>query len=179
MISGIIEPGGQVEMVRDPDGKMHARVPPSIFQQIAASETGRLILPVTGPEPESYIFSRFLAKIALEAMAQKLLKAPELLVNLIDDLQLDPIRDYARRGNTKTLWPYHKRRIYDENHKHTAEDGTTFQMLYEYNIFATKRNELYFALILLGVEYVINIGGPDIDGYEEWLQENQDRSPLY
>src|SRR4051794_22891977 len=48
IIGGIIDPGGSVEVVQDRDGKMHVRVPPSIFQQIATSETGRLILPVTG-----------------------------------------------------------------------------------------------------------------------------------
>jgi hypothetical protein len=180
MVRGFIGLDGPVEVGRDPDGKfLPIDVPSEIFQKITTSKTGFLILPTTGPEPDPYIFSRFLAKIALEAMAQKLLGQPVLLESLIDDPQLDPIRDYARKGDVKTKWPYYKREIYDSNYKHTAEDGTSFQMIYEYNVFTTRRNKFYFVLILLGIEYVINIGGPDIEGYEEWLQENENRSPLY
>jgi hypothetical protein len=32
---------------------------------------------------------------------------------------------------------------------------------------------------LFGVEFVINVGGADIDGYMAWLQANDFASPLY
>jgi hypothetical protein len=179
-VGGIIEPGGPIEVSRNPEGRfLPVNVPPQIFQKITTSKRGFLILPTAGSEPEPYIFSRFLSKMALEAMAQKLLKKPELLASLIDDPQLDPIRNHARRGDKRTQWPFYKRRIYEENHKQMAENETSFQVLYEYNLFLTRRHELYFAIALFGIEYVINIGGPDIEGYEEWLHENENRSPLY
>jgi hypothetical protein len=40
-------------------------------------------------------------------------------------------------------------------------------------------NECYFVLAIFGVEYVINIAGPSIDGYRQWLKENNEKSPLY
>jgi hypothetical protein len=38
---------------------------------------------------------------------------------------------------------------------------------------------MYFVIAILGVEYAINVGGPDIDGYGLWLRQNEGRSPLY
>jgi len=32
---------------------------------------------------------------------------------------------------------------------------------------------------IFGVKYTINLGGPELDGFLQWLKENNDRSPLY
>jgi hypothetical protein len=38
--------------------------------------------------------------------------------------------------------------------------------------------ECYFVLIIMGIEYVINIGGPELYGYETWLKNNKFQSPV-
>jgi len=38
---------------------------------------------------------------------------------------------------------------------------------------------MYLVICLFGSEFAINIGVPEIDGYERWLVENQNKSPLY
>jgi len=38
---------------------------------------------------------------------------------------------------------------------------------------------LYLALAFFGVEYAINLAGPEIEGYKSSLAEHGDRSPLY
>ena len=63
------------------------------------------------------------------------------------------------------------------------------QTVYEYDVFFTSPDnrtkdgsicsELYFVLCVFGCEFVINMGGPDTDGYEEWLRRNGNMSPLY
>jgi len=43
----------------------------------------------------------------------------------------------------------------------------------------TPWRELFLVLAIFGVEFAINYGGAEIDGYRRWLRENNDRSPLY
>ena len=39
--------------------------------------------------------------------------------------------------------------------------------------------ELFFVIVIWGMEYAINLGGPDIKGYINWLEKNNYVSPLY
>jgi hypothetical protein len=34
-----------------------------------------------------------------------------------------------------------------------------------------------FALAILGIEYAMNMGRPDVDGYDAWVGENHGRAP--
>jgi hypothetical protein len=43
----------------------------------------------------------------------------------------------------------------------------------------TTSQEHYAVIAFFGVEYTINLGGPELDGYVAWLQKNNNRSPLY
>lgn len=53
------------------------------------------------------------------------------------------------------------------------------QLVHEQNILVTETDEYYFVLSLFGIEFVINYGGPEIEGYEMWLKEHDGVSPLY
>ena len=39
--------------------------------------------------------------------------------------------------------------------------------------------EVYAVIAIFGVEYVINLGGPELDGYEKWRKWNGECSYLY
>jgi hypothetical protein len=41
-----------------------------------------------------------------------------------------------------------------------------------------RRQETLFAFVFYGVEFVVNVGGPSIAGYQEWLRIHNDISPL-
>jgi hypothetical protein len=71
------------------------------------------------------------------------------------------------------------RRIYDP--KGHAYDGETDlgQTVHEFDFLVTPENEWYFVLAIFGLELTINLGGPDIEGYERWLAQNNNASPLY
>jgi len=47
------------------------------------------------------------------------------------------------------------------------------------DILITRNHEYFLVMALFGVEFVINIGGAEIDGYNTWLNENKNESPLY
>ncbi len=153
-------------------------VPSDAFKHLASSSTGTLILPTTGAPPKDRVVSRFLAKMAVEAMALKLLEHPEGLSYLVEETQLDPIRNFARRGQPQE-WPHHARRIYDAERRLPDLDGQSYQTVHEFDFLVTEQQEWYFVFALFGLELTINVGGPDIDGYIKWLAEHADASPLY
>ncbi|TRO17238.1 HNH endonuclease [Ectopseudomonas mendocina] len=153
-------------------------VPLAALDHIANNLTGTLLLPTTGLPPSDRVVSRFLAKMALEAMALQLLEHPEGLAYLVEEPLLDPIRKFARRGQPSD-WPHHARRIYKADRELATLDGGSYQTVHEFDFLVTPQQEWYFIFALFGLELAINIGGPEIDGYVDWLSENNGASPLY
>lgn len=175
----ILRPNVIVELVREEDGSTVVRVPTEHWDSVTSMGAGELMFPTDRPRPDDHSMSRFLAKVALEAMALQLLAANHPLDPMIDESQLDPLRDWARRGSSGQHWLFHQRVIYDANHKHTDESGQSFQCLNEFDFFGTEQGELYFCLAVFGVEYTLNVAGSALDGYSEWLQQHDQASPLY
>lgn len=171
-------------------------IPPELFD-IILNEPNKteLIIPalVESHLPEQgFITSRFLAKIALEALAARLKGTEGGLDYLIDHQQLDLIRNHARLGTTLD-WPCHIRRIYatDAQWKFKDDNEEISQVIHECDFLfpnvnegELKRNdcindELYFIIALWGIEFAINMGGPEIEGYQEWLIKHNNISPLH
>jgi hypothetical protein len=111
-------------------------------------------------------------------MASRLVKYPEGREYLATEPQLDPVRDHARRGRIPD-WPFSVRRIYDADQPWFEEYGLVVQTVHEYDILQTNACEYYFVLAIFGLEFALNMGGPEIDGYLEWLDRNNGLSPLY
>lgn len=135
-------------------------------------ENGMMVIAAASSEPPAGIMDRFLAKAALETLALRMIGHPDHLHTVATDPQLDPIRNFARLATPKS-WPYHQRVIYP---RHSDQSD---QVLHEFDLLYTAELELYFVLAIFGVEYVINMGNPSIDGYQRWLEENDYISPLY
>ena len=140
--------------------------------------------------PNNSITSRFLAKMALEALADKLKDIENSLEDLINGSQFDMLRNHARLGRIKN-WPCSIRRIYDYNKIWEYSDGLHGQMIHEsdFLLIPVEENfeltaeyimtEIYFVIALWGIEFAINMAGPEIIGYENWLKAHGDKSPLY
>ncbi len=137
---------------RDPDGTTHVALDPTAWRQILQEGKGILILPASNDTlPAGNVTSRFVAKIALEAMAQRLVEAAGGIEYLVDEPQLDPIRTHARYGATGVGWPVHTRRIYPadwDGHEH----GTDKQIVHESDILATPWGEWFFVMAVFGLE---------------------------
>lgn len=165
--------------------------PDTIFRTFdnAVQERGgaMLLFPSNNPMPRENLMSRFLAKCAIEALAQRFTVVPEGQDYLTDEPQFDRLRNHARRGDPSE-WPFHQRVIYDANREVLDENGQSVQTIYEYDVFpltpdcdtnGAMRSEVYFILAIFGVEFAINIGGPSIDSYIAWLDAVGGTSPLY
>lgn len=177
--TAILQPNIVVQLSREEDGSTEIRVPPEHWDTVSSMRDCKLVFPVDGPLPNDRLMSRLLAKIALEAMALRLTEADQSIEPLIDEVQLDPLREWARRGSCGEHWVFHRRVIYDVDHEHVDESGQTFQCLNEFDFFGTKRGEVYFCLAVFGVEYTLNVAGSSLDGYTEWLLQHDNASPLY
>jgi hypothetical protein len=131
-------------------------------------------------DPPPKLMSRFLAKMALEKVFLRLSRGEtSLLQRLVFDPHYDRIRFWARRGDNFDEWPFHQRRVMpEETLMRHPETGRWVQIGLAHDLLLTARPETYFAISLYGVEFVINVGGPSIKGYEQWLRENNDISPL-
>jgi len=125
-----------------------------------------------------YVTARFIGKVALEVLAHKCREVPSWNDEVVDKPELEELRRYVRIGTPKTVWPVHIRRIYPEDCRFVDARYGRHQVLHEWTILATAAGEFYVVVAIFGVEYTINLGGPELDGFYDWLKENGDRSPL-
>ena len=118
--------------------------------------------------------------MSVEALINWIKEEPEWIEEIMNKPELEDIKRYARYGSGTKLWPYHQRRLYNEedlfvNPLVLAEP---YEILHEFKFFWTKGQEFYFVLAIMGIEYAINMGGPLIESYIEWLIENGGKSIL-
>ncbi|MBS1753568.1 MAG: hypothetical protein KF741_13185 [Ferruginibacter sp.] len=173
--------GGPVNVYREKN-----RIIVDMNEQIAglvkSGLVNKLLIP-TGelePAPNNTILSRFLAKVSVEALLHWIKDEPFWIEEIMTKPELDDIKMYARYGKTVKFWPYHQRRIYNEEDRFLNPElqKDPYEVLHEFRFFWTKENEFYFVLAIMGIEYAINMGGPSIDSYKTWLLENNARSIL-
>lgn len=142
-------------------------------------EQGTLIVPHV-PEPcNDTTTARFIAKIGLEVLAFRLKDVPGANEELVGKPELDEIRVYARRGLPQIAWPIGLRQIYPEHFLFADSIAPPYEVLHEFDLLCTPCSEYYAVIAIFGWEYVINLGGPQLEGYQEWLKRNNGRSPLY
>jgi hypothetical protein len=148
---------------------------PELARVIAEGFEQPLIFAIEDDPPPREM-SRFLCKMALEAVAELFYPETE---RLADEAFFDSIRNYARHGMNFKEWPYSQRRVFPQNtlmrHPNTNQ---WVQAGFGYCLFMNKRQETLFAFVFYGVEFVVNVGGPSIAGYQEWLGFHNGISPL-
>lgn len=150
------------------------------FELINNGKITSLIIPYNTEYPKKDInVSRLLAKMALEVLADRVIKTDKDLICFVNESQLDPIRNYVRYNSKNENWIYSSRKIYDENEKFYLENGKSVDMVFECDFLPTVKMELYFVFAYKGIEFVINMAGSSIEGYTEWLESNNNISPLY
>lgn len=178
-VEAVIFPDIRALVTRDArDESTSIEVSPESLELIRNRKAGTLVFPASWEMPNGAVVSRFIAKIALEAMAARLDGTPGGLRYLCEEPQLDELRNHARNGTTP-IWPVHMRYLYPVNGAVRGDNGDLEQILHEYDFLLTPWSEWFFVIAIFGIEFCINLGGPEIDGYLQWLSQNGDASPLY
>ena len=130
-------------------------------------------------DPPKREMSRFLCKMELETIAETFVQGEGGPEEVVDASFFDNIRTYARYGNNFSEWPYSQRRIYPETTLMRLPDTNEWVKVgFGCSFFMTKRQETLFVFCFYGIEFVINVGGPSIQGYEEWLEDHGHISPM-
>jgi uncharacterized protein YlaI len=163
-----------------------------IFEAIKVGKSREMITPYI-PEPEypNKIMSRFLAKCAYEHFLYNMGKeqydlcVQELLCEESDILKA--LREYARYGKGE-YWQYNQRRIYSEGDVvFNQNEDLNYEILHEMKFFTREHKrfpngyveaEVYFVIVIAGIEYAICISDPNISEYQKWLEEHNGISPL-
>jgi hypothetical protein len=158
-------------IVIDPDQINH------FLESICKTSRGELWFPVA-KAPPSNLIERFMAKCGLEIAAQRFCPHSGWRAQTVMRAEFDPIRRFARFGEGAT-WPVHIRRIYAADTAFPSAEGELTQVIHEYDLLYSDRAELYAVLAIFGVELCINLVGPEIDGYLDWLRRHNGVSPLY
>lgn len=176
---GLIDSRFPAIVVRYPKGPFVGSVFTDLegAHHILSHSQGTIEFPGGGSPPRDLVVSRFLAKAALETVAQRCMVAPGGQDYVVDEAQFDPIRRHAREGWPQS-WPYHVRRIYRADRCITDSQGKPVQTVHERTILQTPFADFYFVLAIFGLELVINLGGAEITGYQQWLNATGGASPL-
>lgn len=146
---------------------------------IAENFSQPLIYTIEDDELPKREMSRFLCKMAFEAIAEVFFRAPQGTSPLSSEPYFNNIRKYVRYGDNFKEWPFSQRRIFP--HDTLIRHPLTKEWVYAgfgCGLFMNKRHETLFGFIFYGVEFVINIGGPSIIGYHEWLDDHAGISPM-
>lgn len=178
-VNGIIPPNHPVILKKHVKGDLLGTIELSVeaIEELKNQEKFQVLYKADAPMPNNSIVSKFVGKVALEAMAQRLIVHKGGLEYLINEIQLDPLRNHVRRGDPAD-WSVNVRRIYDTDKEWSVEDSS-FQVVYEYDILKNEENEMFFVMAIFGLEFAINYGEPNLDGYLAWLKTNDYISPLH
>ncbi|MBE3094343.1 MAG: hypothetical protein IMZ52_04875, partial [Actinobacteria bacterium] len=176
----ITNPSEEIKIKINKKGEIIARVKNTeIFNKIRKKKGGHIYFPFYNlPDKNNVIISRFIGKIGLEELAKTLIKSKKLLLELVKGEELNRLRNYVRYDETGHVWPYHLRRIYDEEKTSIINNAPNQQTLHEYRLLITDEKELFIVVAIMGVEYCLNMGRPDLSGYLKWLKEHNNDSPL-
>ena len=149
---------------------------PDLIPGLLAADPNALIFIMQEDHPKAEM-SRLLAKMALEALTYRHLQNKEFIERLVDEPHFDRIRNYARYGSGPE-WPFHQKRIFPiETLMRHPTTNAWVQFGFGHELFFSLNRELFFLFLLYGTEYVINLGGPSIIGYELWLKIHDGISP--
>ncbi len=120
--------------------------------------------------------SRLLAKMAVESFIFRCGSSDDVCEYVLNDEAFKQIRENTRIGSAK-IWPYSVRRIYSRNESYEGDPFSSVN--WEFDFLFLENGEVYFVIALHGIEYAINLADSQIEGYNEWLLKNNNKSPLY
>ncbi len=154
-------------------------------ESILKNTHGTLYVPAATLPQQNYETARFIAKVALEVLAYRGMDLPGWNKEVADKTELNELRTYVRRGQPGFIWPVHIRRIYPPEFLFADEIFPPHEVLHEWDILSIpdtttpKVAEYYAVIAIFGVEFAINLGGPELDGFHQWLKDNNNASFLY
>jgi hypothetical protein len=174
--------GGNVQITKDENGVYIENPEPNIARLLEKGIVNKLYIPYyPEPKPNNMPLSRLIGKMAIEGLAKNCMHIPGWEKEITYKAELDALRKYVRYGPGEVkFWQYHQRNLYPPDWIFTEMQGAkqSYQVLHEYTFHYSEAKELFFIIAIMGIEYAINMGGPEIDTYLEELKKVKNRSFL-
>jgi hypothetical protein len=95
-------------------GGRNEREQQALCDAILTGRTSSVYIPII-EAIDQRLMSRFLAKVALEVLAHRIIHIEAWNDEIVDKEALDPLRHFARVGDRPEKWPFSRRRIYGED----------------------------------------------------------------
>lgn len=157
-----------------------------LVSSIKTQPEGSFLTPASDIPVLNYEVSRFIGMIALEILAFRCVDIEGWNDEVVDNESFDELRAYVRRGRQGFVWPVHIRRIYPAANEFSDSGSPDFQVLHEFDLLCLKADDspnqftdIFAVIAIFGIEYTMNLGSPDLDGYLAWLDANNHVSYLY
>lgn len=123
--------------------------------------------------------ARFVAKAGLEHLVHRNLNFEYGLESIFGAPELELCRKFARYGEGPKTWQVRVERIYDSDHLF-EENLPDYQRVWEMNLLIPDdRESALFAMSIFGLEFAINLIGPDLSPYDRWRRLAKTPSLLY
>lgn len=190
-ISGFTKNKDNIEISFSQDGSNTIEV---MYEDKKALEAlinhNELYIPLIPEPPQNDLHvSKFVGKIAIEAFAKRVSSAEDWQNDFVENDGLDELRKFVRYGKGYPIWPYHIRRIYDENQiSYDRNLNKIIEKLNEYDFLIPDNptiegeihniDNLYFVMAIMGIEYTINLTNAGLNRYITWLSDNHNKSIL-
>lgn len=149
-----------------------------------------LYIPLISEPPQNDLnVSKFIGKIAIEALAKTVSIAEGWQDDFVENDGLDELRMFVRYGKGYPIWPYHIRRLYDENQiSYDISQNKIVEKLNEYDFLIPDKptilgelqsiDNMYFVMAIMGIEYSLNLTNAGLRRYNSWLSDNNNKSIL-
>jgi hypothetical protein len=123
--------------------------------------------------------ARFVAKAGLEHLVHRNLGFPAGLESIFGAPELELCRKFARYAEGPKNWSVRVERIYDSDH--LFEDNLPdSQRVWEMDLLIPDdRESALFAMSIFGLEFAVNLIGPDLSPYDRWRRHARAPSLLY
>ncbi len=150
------------------------------IEALRSRSSGTLIFPIA-TLPDERSLARFVGKVGLEALASRFIRESGSYEELVDKPELDELRHFVRRGTGPRQWPVAQRQLYPAD-KVFFDGEEHYQLLHEYEVLfipvdsSWASYECYISLVLFGEEFVLNLGGPELDGYLAYTPHSSQRN---
>lgn len=145
-------------------------------RSLLRGERGSLWLPEPSVIDEK-LMSRFLGKVAIEALAARLIGIDGWREEINRQEALDLLRRYVRIGERPQLWRFTRRRLYPREQLFKSS-SQCYEVLHEFDFLYTPQGDLIFVLAIFGEEFAIDMGNPNSTRYAEYLTSNKAQSLL-
>ena len=156
-----------------------------LFKSIRDHRQGSFWFLEAGIPELNYMTARMSCKTAVNIFASKFAEENSGNEQVVDCEQLDEIRRYVRRGRPDFVWPVQIRRLHRPEEKIVFEDRdegyesiNEFATLFLRDEDSAEQGEICSIFAILGVEFVVNVGGPSLDRFSEWQINNNGESYL-